>query len=222
MNSKILRLAAMLMLLLSYLDARAGGRLPCQEARVFREAAVNAFVLPYRDARSDTQPHGSPGWRLPVLIQQEVLMSLLKYGSVGVTELTQTGPEVCDPREVIKRTVSGNTTGGAQFQFNGLAAANDLISNNFIGTDFTGTALGGNDQGAQRGIRSCDRTGADAATARLFLSGAPSSVRSRKAHAVSPHGSIIVTSRSFSNSGSNRSMICWGCGPSFLSVISPN
>jgi hypothetical protein len=35
-------------------------------------------------------------------------------------------------------------------------------------------------------------------------------------------GSIIVTTSSFSNSGSNRSMIPCGSGHSFLSVISPN
>jgi len=107
----LLRLAAMLLLLIGSLGARAGGRLPCQEARVFGEAAVNAFVLPYRDARSDTQPHGSASWRLPALIQQEVLMSLLKYGSVGVVEVTQNGTAVCDVREVIARATQGTGSG---------------------------------------------------------------------------------------------------------------
>ena len=42
------------------------------------------------------------------------------------------------------------------------------------------------------------------------------------AHSVSPHGSIIVTSSSFSNSGSKRSMISCGSGHSLRSVINPN
>ncbi len=107
----LLRLAATLVLLLiGGLDARAGGRLPCQEARVFSDGAVNAFVLPYRDAR-DAQPHASASWRLPALIQQEVLMSLLKYGSVGVVEVTQNGEAVCDVREVLARATQGSGPG---------------------------------------------------------------------------------------------------------------
>jgi hypothetical protein len=90
--------------------ASAGGRLPCHAVHVFEGAAVNALVLPYRDARSDRQLVGSVGARLSMLIQQETLFALLKYGSVGVTEVTSQD-RVCEVREVIARLTSGSGPG---------------------------------------------------------------------------------------------------------------
>jgi len=82
-------------------DARAGARLPCSEVAVFPGAAVNALVLPYRSEASASDPKSAAS-RLSALIQQELLFSMLKYGSVGATELTGE-PSRCDVREVIDR-----------------------------------------------------------------------------------------------------------------------
>jgi len=68
---------------------------------VFPGAAVNALVMPYRSeaGASDTN---SAALRLSALIQQELLFSMLKYDSIGATELTGE-PSSCDIREVIAR-----------------------------------------------------------------------------------------------------------------------
>jgi tetratricopeptide (TPR) repeat protein len=91
--------------------AGAGQRLPCEEARIFRGAAVNALVLPYRyetNVAFDPQRAGS---RLAALVQKELLFSMLKYGSVGATELIATNRS-CDAPDVIKRVTTG--AGGLQ------------------------------------------------------------------------------------------------------------
>ena len=82
--------------------AWAGGRLPCNEARVFGGAAVNALVLPYRYTGKQTSDLKSTGSRLAALIQQETLFAMLKYGRVGATELVSEGDHFCDVREVLK------------------------------------------------------------------------------------------------------------------------
>lgn len=87
-----------------------GGRLPCRAAQVFEGAAINALVLPYRDARSNRQEVGSVGARLSMLIQQETLFALLKYGSIGVTEVTSEDG-VCEVRDVIARLTRGSGPG---------------------------------------------------------------------------------------------------------------
>lgn len=81
-------------------DARAGGRLPCREAAVFPRAAVNALILPYR-------AEGLDPMRLSALAQQEVLFSMLKYRSVGATELTGE-PEQCDVRTILQKVNRGD------------------------------------------------------------------------------------------------------------------
>ncbi len=91
--------------------AQAGGYLPCRDAHVFQDAAVSAFVLPYRTTtppRAGAQP---VSMRLASLIQQEVLFSMLKYGSIGATELFVRPGEVCDVREVIDRVTHGSGSG---------------------------------------------------------------------------------------------------------------
>ena len=81
----------------------AGARLECKEARVFRDAAVNALVLPYRYEKPIRFDPNSTNARLSALIQQETLFSMLKYGSVGATELVSEDGRVCDVREVLTR-----------------------------------------------------------------------------------------------------------------------
>lgn len=82
--------------------ALAGQRLPCQEARIFRGAAVNALVLPYRYETDAAFDPGRAGARLAALVQQEMLFSMLKYGSVGATELISERGR-CDVRDAIRR-----------------------------------------------------------------------------------------------------------------------
>lgn len=93
--------AAAAVLLLPAAHGLAGGRMPCREAAVFPGAAVNALVLPYRSEASGSSPE-SAGSRLAELIQQELLFSMLKYESVGATELTGE-PSECNVAEAIKR-----------------------------------------------------------------------------------------------------------------------
>ena len=90
-------------LLFTASGAWAGARLPCQDLRIFSKAAVNALVLPYRYEKPIAFDPRSAGSRLAALIQQETLFSMLKYGSVGATELVSENGRVCDVREVISR-----------------------------------------------------------------------------------------------------------------------
>lgn len=94
--------------------AAAGGRLPCEEARVFQGAAVNAFVLPYRYTSGKQGDTSSTGARLAALIQQEVLFAMLKYGAIGATELYAPSASACDVREAIARVTRGNGPGTLQ------------------------------------------------------------------------------------------------------------
>jgi hypothetical protein len=90
--------------------AQAGGRLPCEAPQIFSAAAVNVLVLPYRDARTNRQDRGSAGWRLATLVQQETLLALLKYQSIGVTELTAESG-LCDVRQVLQQVTRGQGNG---------------------------------------------------------------------------------------------------------------
>jgi len=95
-------LIGMLVLAVSLVqDALAGSRLPCSHAAVFSAAAVNAIVLPYRYETKVGFDKDSAGTQLSALIQQETLFSMLKYGSVGATEIISNNGEICDVRDVI-------------------------------------------------------------------------------------------------------------------------
>ena len=104
-------LRALLFLLAALLPAlaAAGGRLPCPEARVFDSAAVNLLVLPYRYTGNRYGGPDSAAGRLAALIQQEALFSMLKFGSVGATELIDVGGDFCDPRRVAERVLVGGS-----------------------------------------------------------------------------------------------------------------
>jgi hypothetical protein len=96
-------------LLLMSSGALAGGRLPCGEAGVFSGAAVNALILPYRYSDRRTPANEiSIGARLAALIQQETLFSMLKYESVGATEVVSHDGELCDVNDVIRRVTRTN------------------------------------------------------------------------------------------------------------------
>ncbi|QTF94218.1 hypothetical protein [Halomonas sp. BM-2019] len=60
----------------------------CSEPVVFPGAAVNAVILPYRYTGPDRfNPLSQTGEQLSGLLHLEVLFSMLKYGSVGATQL---------------------------------------------------------------------------------------------------------------------------------------
>jgi len=91
--------------------ALAGGRLPCPEARVFEGAAVSLLVLPYRYTGGRFEEEAAAGSRLAALIQQESLFAMLKYGSVGATELVWKAGFDCTPPAVMNRVLGSSGPG---------------------------------------------------------------------------------------------------------------
>lgn len=82
----------------------------CFEPFVWEGAAVNAVILPYRYAGTDERLSDSAE-ELTLLVQTNVLFSLLKYGKVGASALSTHGvnPQVvadqCDARTVLARVL---------------------------------------------------------------------------------------------------------------------
>lgn len=96
-----------LLMLLAWMLAgacRAGGMEPCAYASVFENAALNAFVLPYRvEGQASTPQLALAGRQISALVHLEVLMSMLKYGSVGAKDLIAEGGQPCDVDQVLAR-----------------------------------------------------------------------------------------------------------------------
>jgi len=102
-------IAAALMLVAQ--GAGAGARLPCGSVQVFSDAAVNVLVLPYRyEAPREFDAHSASS-RLAALIQQESLFAMLKYGSIGATELVEERGRFCDVREALSAVAAGSGNG---------------------------------------------------------------------------------------------------------------
>lgn len=91
--------------------ARAGGVEPCEYASVFSGAALNLLVLPYRYEAPRLGGEGA-GTRVPQelerasqqlasLVHLELLMGLLKYGSIGAKHLQAMPGELCDVDKVL-------------------------------------------------------------------------------------------------------------------------
>jgi len=95
----------LLWLLLPWQLAGAGEMRPCSAASVFEDAALNALILPYRfDGPQAPPPEVAAASRqISALVHLEVLMGLLKYGSVGAKDLLATPGHVCDVDEVLER-----------------------------------------------------------------------------------------------------------------------
>ena len=111
-TSLAMRLFLLIATLLAGTAALAGGKLPCRDARVFPKANLNALILPYRYSDERTGPtEQTVGARLASLIQQETLFSMLKYASVGATELVSHDGTLCDVNEVIRRVTRDINTG---------------------------------------------------------------------------------------------------------------
>jgi hypothetical protein len=91
-------------------QAQAGGAEPCTDPVAFEEASVNAVVLPFENQspRDDAFQGGVElGEQLSALAQAEVLMSMLKYGSVGATRLYSPSWRPCNPLWVVDRLTHG-------------------------------------------------------------------------------------------------------------------
>jgi len=96
--------------LLFPLFAFAGVQRPCSQPAVFQGAAINSFVLPYRYVGAKPAEEVQAASReLSALVHFEVLFSLLKYGSVGGTDLVATGREPCDVDSVINDVSHGRS-----------------------------------------------------------------------------------------------------------------
>lgn len=92
--------------------ADAGSQRPCTEPAVFQGAELNTFVLPYRYVGTRKSPQLERVSRqIAALVHLEVLFSMLKYGSVGGTDLLAMPDAVCDVDNVIWQVTGGNGPG---------------------------------------------------------------------------------------------------------------
>ncbi len=88
---------------------------PCERPFVFRDAAVNAVVMPYLYAGRKLESRAQSARNLSLLIQVEVLFSALKYGSVGAVQnipRSEDDPE-CSPDAVLEKLL-GRRPGAEQ------------------------------------------------------------------------------------------------------------
>jgi len=74
----------------------------CSNPSVFPDAAINVVILPYTTETS-THQLGESAQKFTLLMQLEILFSLLKYESVGVTRLVpqEMRPGECGPDQVL-------------------------------------------------------------------------------------------------------------------------
>ncbi|KQV95551.1 hypothetical protein [Pelomonas sp. Root1237] len=75
---------------------------PCSDPVVFSDAAVNALVLPWR-AQAGPQALQDASRQMSALAQLQLLMSMLKFGSIGVVDLVAEPGRVCDVDQVLNR-----------------------------------------------------------------------------------------------------------------------
>ncbi len=75
----------------------------CREPYVFGDGAVNLVVLPYRYYSDDASRHGSQAAsQIPLLLQSNGLLQMLRYGSVGSINLVNAAPGAdCTPDAVL-------------------------------------------------------------------------------------------------------------------------
>ena len=91
---------ALLVLTLVVVPARAWAieiAVPCATPSVFAGAAVNVVVLPYSMPAS-LRGSGAVGAQLGALVQLETVLSIAKFGSIGVTQLVGDARDECTPR----------------------------------------------------------------------------------------------------------------------------
>jgi hypothetical protein len=92
--------------------ARAGEMRPCTDPTVFEGAALNALILPYRvDGPPPSQALQAASRQISALVHLEVLMGLLKYGSVGAKDLLAVPGRVCDVEQVLAQVTQAGGRG---------------------------------------------------------------------------------------------------------------
>jgi hypothetical protein len=84
---------------------------PCARPSVFSGAAVNVVVLPYSVPPS-VRSSSAVGEQLGALVQLETVLSIAKYGSIGVTQLVGDAQDECTPEIVLDKLLGRQ--GGAR------------------------------------------------------------------------------------------------------------
>ncbi len=84
---------------------------PCARPSVFSGAAVNVVVLPY-SVPSSVRSSSAVGEQLGALVQLETVLSIAKYGSIGVTQLVGDAQGECTPEIVLDKLLGKQ--GGAR------------------------------------------------------------------------------------------------------------
>jgi hypothetical protein len=99
-------LMALLPLRLLAMDIR-----PCSDPVVFSGAAVNALVLPWR-AQTGSPALEAASRQMSALAQLQLLMGMLKFGSIGVVDLVAEPRQVCDVDQVLRRVSQTGVASG--------------------------------------------------------------------------------------------------------------
>ncbi len=84
---------------------------PCARPSVFSGAAVNVVVLPY-SVPPTLRSSSAVGEQLGALVQLETVLSIAKYGSIGVTQLVGNAQDECTPEIVLDKLLGKQ--GGAR------------------------------------------------------------------------------------------------------------
>ena len=106
---------ALLVLTLVVVPARAWAieiAVPCATPSVFSGAAVNVVVLPYSMPAS-LRGSGAVGAQLGALVQLETVLSIAKFGSIGVTQLVGDARAECTP-EIVLDKLLGRQSGARE------------------------------------------------------------------------------------------------------------
>jgi hypothetical protein len=111
----MLVIRALLAFALLVLPVRAwamDANVPCESPSVFSSAAVNVVVLPYSLPASFNATTSAVGEQLGAMVQLETVLSIAKYGSIGVVQLIGNTRQECTP-EIVLDKLTGKT-GGAR------------------------------------------------------------------------------------------------------------
>jgi hypothetical protein len=84
---------------------------PCARPSVFSAAAVNVVVMPY-SVPPALRTSSAVGAQLAGLVQLETVLSIAKYGSIGVTQLVGDAGDECTPEIVLDKLLGKQ--GGAR------------------------------------------------------------------------------------------------------------
>ena len=76
-------------------------QVPCETPSVFSGAALNVVVLPYSQPAALSQADARVGQQLASLVELEAMLSVVKFGSVGLVQLV--GDQRCTPEAVLDK-----------------------------------------------------------------------------------------------------------------------